>query len=98
MCLSYIIALPLVVLLFESNSELVATLTLARDFPLLSSIDDINDQWPPSVQAKKGNNYLHGAQNLRDKWKGLIPSNDLKVCNFTLINCVYCSELTVLIA
>jgi hypothetical protein len=31
-------------MLIESNSKLVATLTLTKDFPPLFTIDDMNDQ------------------------------------------------------
>jgi hypothetical protein len=62
-----VIMLPMA-LLFDSNSKLVATLTLTKDFPPLYYRQH---KWPVASvrtgELKKGDKYLHDARNLRDE-------------------------------
>jgi hypothetical protein len=43
----------------------------------------------PSMQAKKGDDYLDDARSIRDEWKGVIPRGDLSMVQnrLTMLAC-----------
>lgn len=45
----------------------------------------------PSAQAKKGDQDLHLARNLRDEWKDVIPEEDINAIQNRITMCVVIS-------
>jgi hypothetical protein len=43
----------------------------------------------PSAQAKKGDEDLHHARNLRDQWKDVIPEDDINAIQNRITMCVH---------
>jgi hypothetical protein len=43
----------------------------------------------PSMQAKRGDDYLDDARSIRDEWKGVIPRGDLSMVQnrLTMLAC-----------